>query len=602
MTTPQTEETVEHDVSYTLPQPPDDWEELFAPLKAEDEDHPIGALRDATVTAIEDDTVALTLADGSEAICDRIDACLPGEDLPRPGDKVPVLVDGQRADGAWRVSIARASLLAIHDRWAERARTGGTVQGVVTQVLRRGFVAEADGLRTFVPGRQSGIPLRDAFDALGRTFTFEVSAFDLERGDPMLSRQRLARAEEAAQAQATLEAIAEDEMRQGTITRLAPFGAFVDLGGVEGLIHVSELGLGHVAHPGDVVSVGDTVDVRVIRVDRERGRIGLSLRDAVEQEQRARIEDLEVGAVVTGTVRRITDFGAFIEVAPGLEGLCHISELSWTERPAHPSAVLDVDAQVQIRVLETRPEEGRISLSLRAVASDPWLSFLDEHPVGTLISGEITRIEPYGLFLQVTGGLEGLCHVSDLTWEGRPDTPADVRPFSIGESLQVRILECDLERRRLRLGLKQVEGDPWDDAADSLAEGNKLSVRITRFDEQAAWAEIVPGLEGRIHISQVSTERIENIRAVLRPGQQVDVICTTADRSRRRIDLSIRAVQEAEERSAPRSHADDDSGPGLLAMALRQRGIESDDAANDPDDAETSRSDATPPGAADTPE
>ncbi|TVR01394.1 MAG: S1 RNA-binding domain-containing protein, partial [Deltaproteobacteria bacterium] len=581
----QTEEPIaaEHDDTsapvWTLPPAPEDWESLFAEVEPHDVDRiDDGTVCTATVSDVDDDGVTLQLASGEDAWCDIEDASLPGDPLLRPGDAVRVLLLGRRARGERQVSISRARLVEDFDRWTARIKAKDRVKGTITQVLRGGFTVEADGLRCFVPGRHSGIPLRSAFSALGKTFEFEVLRLDPSEGRPVLSRKRLAEHQAAEQRTAMLESLTEGEVKTGTVTRIAPFGAFVDIGeGVEGLLHVSEMALHRVEDPARFVQQGQRVKVKIIRVEQERGRIGLSMRDFAEQAQRDRLEGIEVGTDVRGTVRRITDFGAFIEIADGVEGLCHISELSWTERPQHPSDILDVDEEVEVRVLEVRPEEGRISLSLRAGQEDPWARFIEDSPVGSLIDGRIARIENYGIFLEVAEGVEGLCHVSDLTWEGRPESPQDVRPFEIGETMQVRLLECDLERRRLRLGLKHVEGDPWDDAADSLKEGQRIQVRVTRFDEQAAWCEIAPGLEGRLHISQISTERVEHIRSALRIGQELTVMLTRADRASRRIDLSVRALIEAEERSAPRSHTDDSEGLNPLAVALRASAIAGDE-------------------------
>jgi small subunit ribosomal protein S1 len=533
-----------------------------------------GLVVDAVVHELDEDFVYVRLGEDQFGRCIVEDAVVAGAtELPAIGDTVRVFIEEQLDDSTWTVSLAKGALIdafGIVSRWKkDRAR----VRGRINLVVRGGFAVEVCGLRCFLPGRESAIPQHAAFEAVGKEFDFEVIRFDKKDAQPVLSRRSFA-AEERKEAEAAR--MAELEVGQvidGVVSSVRPFGVFVDLGGVDGLCHVSELSLQHVGDPSELVSVGDAIRVTITEIDTAKGRIGLSRREVLGDAQRDKVAALETGAVVEGRVTRIADFGAFIEVTEGVEGLLHVSELSWTERHAHVADVLTEGDTVRVKVLASDPETGRISLSLRALSDNPWAHLAENLGAGTLVEGEITRIEDYGLFVRLDGGVEGLCHISDLTWEGRPARPSDAGDFAVGQTLTVRILSVDAERGRVSLGLKQVDGDPWDDAGDRVTVGTVFTAPVVRFDERAAYVQVADGLEGRLHISQISEERVDSIRAALRMGQEVEVMVTNADRDRRRLDVSIRAVQEKIEAETPKSYADDTAGMNPLAEALKKGGV-----------------------------
>lgn len=537
-----------------------------------------GVIVEAKVHEIDEDWVYVQLDDEQFGRCDVDDVTVPGStDMPAIGDTVRVLLEEPLDEGTWAVSIAKAALIDVFDQVAGWKKEKKRVRGRVNLVVRGGFAVDAFGLRCFLPGRESGIRHAEALEAIGHTFDFEVIRFDRKDAQPVLSRRALAAEERKAAEAERLGELEVGQVIEGRVTSVKPFGVFVDLGGVDGLCHVSELSAGHVEDPSSVVRVGDPLTVTITEIDSKRGRIGLSRREIIDAEQRERVAALEEGATVEGKVTRLANFGAFVEVEEGVEGLLHVSELSWTERHNHPSEVLAEGQTVTLKVLKADAETGRIALSLRALEENPWATLESTYPAGSVVTGEITRIEDYGLFVKLAEGIEGLCHISDLTWEGRPARPSDVDDYQIGGSLEVKVLSIDNDRGRVSLGVKQLAGDPWDDAGDRATVGTVFTAPVVRFEDKAAFVQVADKLEGRLYIAEISDERVESVRSVLRIGQEVEVMTTNADRQRRRLDVSIKAVRAKIEAETPKSYADDDTEMNPLAAALQQSGLTDDE-------------------------
>lgn len=559
---------------------PDDLRALLrAEISLEDEeDNGLGTVVDAEIVGVDAKGLTLKLDDGRtvhvapEDACDR-DGVLADEVSAR----VRVSLDQEKANGSLVGSLVRARDIDRFHQWQERARKGGeTFEVEIQHVVRGGFAVNIEGIRGFLPGRDAGIRRQDAFLYIGETLKAELVGFDDETAQPRLSRQHLAAEEDRTRLEAAIAHLEPGARITGRVTRIAPFGAFVDIGGVQGLLHVSEMSLQRVDDPGEVLQVGDEVDVTLLEVDAERGRIALSRRELLGDEARTHLASLEPGTLLEGRVVRLAPFGAFVEISPGLEGLCHISELSWTRRVQDPAEMLQVDEVRTFKLLERDGAGRRIGLSLRQTEPNPWEAFAEAHNPGDLVQSKITRIEPYGLFLEVAPGVEGLCHVSDLSWSQRPEKPSDIAPFSIGQSLEVRVLSIEPERPRLKLGLKQVEADPWNDAGDKLQPGAIFEGRVTRIDDPFAWIEVAPNLEGRLHVADVSMERVEHLRLALRVDQVVQVMTVEADAERRRIRLSIKAIAEKELAEGLRSWKEDET-LNPLAAALAPQTSETDD-------------------------
>ena len=548
-------------MSYELPElDPEVVALLSSPVVADEwpEGNAEGRVVDAVVHEQDDEFVYVKFGDEQFGRCLLDEAAPVGADaLPVIGAAVRCLLEEATDDTMWEVSIAKGALLDKHATAAGWPKAESAVVGRISLVVRGGFMVEVDGLRCFLPGRESGIRRNDSFAALGRALEFDVIRFDPKSSEPVLSRTRLAGVERKESEQELYSQLEVGQVINGTVSSVKAFGVFVDIGGVDGMCHVSELSLQHVDNPASLVRVGDPLTVTITSIDVEKGRIGLSRRDQLSEEQRDRVSQLKAGSVIEGTVTRIADFGAFVSVIDDVEGLCHVSELSWTARISHPSEVLNEGQTVTMKILAVEPETGRVSLSLRALENNPWASLETDHPVGSVVTGTITRIEDYGLFVKITEGVEGLCHIGDLTWEGRPERPSDVAEFAVGGSIEVKVLAIDTDRGRISLGVKQLGGDPWDDAGERAVVGSIYEAKVTRFDDRAAYVQVAERLEGRLHISEISEERVDSIRSAIRIGQDVEVMTINAERARRRLDVSIKAVAAKIEAETPKSYSDD---------------------------------------------
>lgn len=598
----------EHAPLYTLPPTDTELDSLVGlEINADPDDDalPIGTVVDATVHELLDEHVILHVQD-QRILVERADARALDGALPEKGATVHVLIDAQEPDGTWRGSIDKARQLARYDELTELAQTPTPIHTTLRVALRNGFSADVNGFRAFLPYRDSGIRANQAFDVLGETVDAQIVGLDPKSLELRLSRKEIAEEEHAKAFEDLAQKLNVMDIVEGTVTATTNFGAFVDIRGVEGLIHISEMSIDRVSANNLPVRVGDTVRVQVISIDDERGRIGLSRKEIQLEEQRQKLAEIPKNALVEGRVDGLTDFGAFIDIGDGLSGLCHISELSWTERPNHPKEFLHVGDTHTFRVLDVDPATTRISLSLRQASANPWNDFVDQTPVGAHLDGRIKEVVERGLVIDVGNDLEGFVRLRDLSWTIHAESPQDVRDFTVGETLTFALLRVDPTRQNILLGLKQVEGDPWDDAGEATTVGHIFDAEVSRITDSAAFFEIVPGLDARMHISEISTERIESVRSVLRLGQVVQVMTIGADRNRRRLDVSIKAIEEKRLREQPHSYSEDAS-MGTLADAFRQSGWSNDTPDESADDtavdapSETTV-DAAPESTADTAE
>lgn len=540
---------------------------LGAPLEAPADTLGAGDLVAATVTAISDAALTLTLDSGLSATCAKAEGAAPGHNLPSVGDRVQATIESLATAGA-TLSIAKAQSIAAFDAWAQRANAHTELEGTVQIVLRGGFGIEADGARLLLPYRESGIRNEAAHDAVGRKFRFEVTEFDPERAQIMVSRKRFAEADRNQDRAAILASLSEGAPVTGTVRSIVAFGAFVDIGGVDALLHISDASLEHVEDLSSVLRVGDQIEAVVRSVDAEKGKVSISRKSLLESGAREKLAGFETGSILTGTVARFSDIFAFITLDDGVEGSVHVSEIAWGKRLQHPADELAEGQSVQVKVLSVDATNRRVKLSIKQTTADPLASFGDSVAEGALVTGTISRIEDYGLFVKLQEGLEGLCHISDLSWTARPDRPTDVAPFKVGDSLEVRVLSVDLATRRLKLGLKQVSADPWTEAGTLTQVGTLLKATVTRFDKDAAYLLVAPNLEGRMHISEVSIDRVDSIRSALRIGQEVECMVIKSEAQRRRLDLSVKAVAAKAEAETPKSYADADMSMSPLAAAI----------------------------------
>lgn len=454
-----------------------------------------------------------------------------------PEQEVRLLVERPQGE-RWSASVLKAQKLDLWEQLKRQAKDSATVEGLITSETRGGLSVDV-GLRAFVPQNQVDLhKVDDLAPYVGRTEQFMVINFDEERGELILSRRALLSAERKAAQRQLVQEIEEGATFTGVIRSIKPYGAFVDIGGMEGLLHVSQMSWGRLDHPSDLFQVSDEVEVIVLSFDPKKKRLSLGRKQLTPDPWGDAAEHYKTGDIVKGKVVSLADFGAFIEIAPGLEGLVHVSELSWTQRISHPRQVLSQGQELAAKVLSLDPDARRLSLSVRELEENPWSVITRTLEVGQTISGPVRNITDYGLFIQVAEGIDGLLHVSDVSWTEEQITLS--KRFELGQELEVKVLSIDPEQQRIALGLKQLTNDPWDEAAAVAKVGQKVSGEVTRATNFGAFVKIVEGVEGLIHISELAIDRVENVLHVVKPGQQVEALVLAFDRGSQRISLSLK--------------------------------------------------------------
>ncbi len=501
-----------------------------------------------------DDCLVFDLGDERRA---RIKRDEFGDELPfEPGDDVPILVEDQRGDH-WIGSVRKAEKLAIW-RWLESVnQSGEPVDGMITAENKGGLSVDM-GVRAFLP--RSHVDLHRVDDCapyLGVSGKFEVIEFDKKRGNIVVSRRKILEEQRRAERKEMVSNLEAGQKHQGVVRNLTKYGAFVDIGGIDGLLHVTNMTWGRVDHPSEVVSAGDQIEVVVLDWDPDKERLGLGRKQLLDDPWEGLADRYEVDQVVTGKVVSLADFGAFVELEPGLEGLIHVTELSWTRRVNHPGQLLNRNQEVEVKVISIDADERRIGLSIKKLEENPWVVVAEDYPPETRLKGPIKNITDFGLFVEVEDGVEGLVHVSDISWTKTINDPSE--HFEVGDEVEVVVLDIDVESQRMNLGIKQLEDDPWDKAAEVAVPGDKVEATITKLTDFGAFAEIVEGVEGLIHISELSDRRVNKAAEVVRPGQSVTALVMNFDPKKRRIGLSLTKDELPVAESDLREYSDDDA-------------------------------------------
>lgn len=564
----------EHAPTYTLPSADASLDALIGIDILPDADQdalPIGEIVEAVVASIADEVLTLKAQDQTIVVSLDDARALDGT-LPDEKSTVSVLIDAANDDQTWQGSIDKARQLQRYQKLSALAQTPTPVDATLRVALRNGFSADVQGFRAFLPYKNSGLRPHQAFEVLGETVDVQIVGLHPQTLELKLSRKEISEKEHADAFKEVAQKLHVMDIVEGTVTATTPFGAFVDIHGVEGLIHISEMSTDRVSAHNLPVQVGESVRVQIVSIDDQRQRIGLSRKEVLLEEQRQELAKVPLQSIVQGRVESITDFGAFVDIGHGFTGLCHISELSWTERVKNPGELLRVGETYAFRVVDIDLATTRISLSLRQASSNPWNDFVDQTPVGSHLDGQIKEIVSRGLVIDVGRGLEGFVRLRDLSWTVHAESPADVRDFQVGETLAFALLRVDPTRQNILLGLKQVEGDPWDEAGERTTEGHVFKAEVVRITDSAVFLAVAPGLDARMHISEISTERVESIRSVLRLGQEVEVMTIRADRNRRRLDVSIKAIEQKRLAEQPHSYSED-ATMGTMADAFRTSGL-----------------------------
>ena len=489
-----------------------------------------------------------------------------GEITVHEGDVVDVYFEGNDSETG-EISLSRQKALQFKVwRDIEQAfESGGVVEGTIVGKVKGGLKVDV-GVAAFLPGSHADLrPARNLDRYIGQHGRFAVLKFNRSRGNVVVSRRAVLERERAALKGETLKVLEEGVILEGTVKNITDYGAFVDLGGLDGLLHVTDMAWGRVGHPSELVNVGDTVRVVVLKYDSDRERVSLGMKQIMPDPWTSAAERFPVGARVQGKVVSLADYGAFVELERGLEGLIHVSEMSWTKRVTHPSKLLEVGQEVQVQVLDVDTGNRRISLGLKQTEPNPWEVVRLNHPVGSRVRGKVKNITDFGLFVEVAEGIDGLVHVSDLHWVKKIKHPSEV--YKKGDDVEAVVLGIDVDNERISLGIKQLTDDPWSAVPRRYPVGSRVRGKITSVTDFGVFAEIEEGVEGLIHVSQLSTDRVDKPGALFKPGDEVEAEVTNVDPREKRIGLSIKALRRSEERDEVDAYLKREREGGRFSLA-----------------------------------
>jgi len=467
---------------------------------------------------------------------------LKGEVALKEGDKVEVLLESRENDtGMVVLSKEKADKMRIWDEISAACERDEIVKGMITGRVKGGLQVDI-GVKAFLPGSQVDIrPVRNLDQYLSKEFEFKVIKFNKKRGNIVVSRRVLLERQREEHKKETLKNLKEGAVMTGQVKNLTDYGAFIDLGGIDGLLHITDMSWGRVGHPSEKFNVGDEVKVVVLKFDPSQERVSLGLKQIQEDPWHRADEKYPVGARVQGKVVSLTDYGAFIEIEQGVEGLVHVSEMSWTKRVKHPSKMLEVGRDVEAVVLDIDPKAKRIALGMKQTEINPWTMLEQKYPVGSVIKGQIRNVTDFGAFVGVEEGVDGLVHVSDISWTQRIKHPGEL--FKKGDEVEAVVLNIDVENERFSLGIKQLIEDPWDTLSERMPVGSRISGKVTKVTDFGAFVEIEPGIEGLVHVSEIKDERVENPRELLNENQDIEVKIIDINTQDRKIALSMKALQ-----------------------------------------------------------
>ncbi|MBI6342869.1 30S ribosomal protein S1 [Proteus mirabilis] len=510
-----------------------------------------GAIVRGVVVAIDKDVVLVDAGLKSEsAIPVEQFKNAQGELEIQVGDEIDVALDAVE-DGFGETVLSREKAKR-HEAWLmlEKAyEENETVVGIINGKVKGGFTVELNGIRAFLPGSLVDVrPVRDTTHLENKELEFKVIKLDQKRNNVVVSRRAVIESENSAERDQLLENLQEGMEVKGIVKNLTDYGAFVDLGGVDGLLHITDMAWKRVKHPSEIVNVGDEITVKVLKFDRERTRVSLGLKQLGEDPWVAIAKCYPEGTKLTGRVTNLTDYGCFVEIEEGVEGLVHVSEMDWTNKNIHPSKVVNVGDVVEVMVLDIDEERRRISLGLKQCKANPWQQFAETHNKNDRVEGKIKSITDFGIFIGLDGGIDGLVHLSDISWNVAGEEA--VREYKKGDEIAAVVLQVDAERERISLGVKQLSEDPFNNYLSAHKKGAIVSGKVTAVDAKGATVELADGVEGYLRASEASRDRVEDATLVLNVGDAVEAKYTGVDRKNRVINLSVRAKDEADEKDA----------------------------------------------------
>jgi len=510
-----------------------------------------GELITAQVVRVDHNMVVVNAGLKSEsliAIEEFLDA--KGELEIKPGDFVTVAIEAlENGYGETKLSREKAKRLAAWHELEVAMEEGKIVEGFVSGKVKGGLTAMVNGIRAFLPGSLVDIrPVKDTTPYENKTMELKVIKLDRKRNNVVVSRRAVLEASVGADREAIMENLKEGAIVKGVVKNITDYGAFVDLGGIDGLLHITDLAWRRVKHPSEVLNVGDEIEAKILKFDQEKNRVSLGIKQMGDDPWNGLARRYPQGTRMFGKVTNLTDYGAFVEIEQGIEGLVHVSEMDWTNKNVHPSKVVSLGDEVEVMILEIDEARRRISLGMKQCQSNPWDDFEINHKKGDKVKGQIKSITDFGVFVGLDGGIDGLVHLSDLSWS-QPGEEA-VRNYKKGDEVEALVLAIDVERERISLGIKQMEGDPFGGFAASHEKGAVVTGKVKSLDAKGAVIALEGDVEAYLKASEVSADRVEDIRNHLKEGDSVTAVIINVDRKNRGINLSIKALNKTEESAA----------------------------------------------------
>ncbi len=536
-----------------------------------------GQVVHGTVVAIEKDFAIVDVGLKTEGRIALKEFITPGEDRPplKAGDQVEVFLE--RVENALGEAVISREKARREEAWTRLEAVyerNEPVMGVIVGRVKGGFTVDLGGASAFLPGSQVDIrPVRDVGPLMGREQPFAILKMDRPRGNIVVSRRAILEEARAEQRTELVSQLQEGEVREGVVKNITDYGAFVDLGGIDGLLHVTDMSWKRVNHPSQVLAVGDTVKVQIVKINPDTQRISLGMKQLQSDPWDGVEAKYPVGAKFTGRITNITDYGAFVELEPGVEGLVHVSEMSWTKKNVHPGKIVSTSQEVDVVVLDVDPSKRRVSLGLKQAMQNPWEKFVAEHPIGSTVEGEVKNATEFGLFIGLDNDIDGMVHLSDLDWAVSGEEA--IARYNKGDVVKARVLDVDVEKERISLGIKQLAGDPMQ--GDTFRKGQTVTVQVTEVTSggiEVKFGEDDAPMTAFIRKSDLSRDRADQRPERFAVGDRLDAQVTNVDKAARRVSLSVKALEMAEEKEAIEQFGSSDSGASLgdiLGAALREK-------------------------------
>lgn len=507
-----------------------------------EQDFKVGDVVTGSVVEVQSDYVLVDINYKSEGLIPINEfRVVDGVRQVKAGDKIEVLIDRiENENGMIALSKDKADMLRAWSDISKAAENEEIIEGLVVAKVKGGLSVDI-GVKAFLPGSQIDLrPVRNMDVYLGKKYKFKVIKFNKKRGNIVLSRRAILEQERDSLKAQTADQMKEGATVVGLVKNITDYGAFIDLGGLDGLLHITDMSWGRIKHPSEVINVGDEIKVKILKYDTEKERVSLGMKQLTDDPWANVQTQYAIGTKHKGKVVSVAEYGAFVELGDGVEGLIHVSEMSWTKRVKHANQMVQVDQQVDVQVLAIDTENRRISLGMKQLQANPWLEMKESYPPGTIIEGEVKSITDFGVFVGIEEGIDGLVHISDFSWTKRVTHPSEM--FAKGQKVRAVVLGVDTENERFSLGIKQLEGDPWSQIETKYGIGTQHDVKVTKVVDFGAFVELESDIEGLIHISELTTDKVNNVEDVVKPGAVIKAEVITIDKDARKVGLSAKLV------------------------------------------------------------